>query len=565
MAERSALKTGLGLRGTTEDAARPHATAQATAGQRHRRPRLEPGQRLARVGLHAGGRGAGSEMKILVIVVGAALAGILLFLLASASANTALFSRHYPLLLALNGAVTIVLLGLVLVQLRKLYREYRARVFGSRLTYRLLLAFAVMGVAAGPDGLWRFGAVRGAQHRNLVRRAGGRGAGRRHQSRAQRARLPPRRPQGQGAQHGARPFRGGRPRQPDAQPPARADRHRFGHVVHRLRTGDRQQFGRHRRAAPGHAQCIATAPGSRRCRACRRGRRCRDGPHAEGAGAGERIAARCRDPGAPAHPEGAGATRDRMPKRVQAVYRDYQELSLARHGLQAHLRRDADPHPADGPARRDCRGDRAEPRGCRRRCRSSPKAPRRWPQGDFSRARRCPARDELGVLTQSFNRMTRQLDDARALAERAPRRSWRAHAPTWRACWPTCPPACWPSTPAAAARREPRRDRHPGRRPGRFREADAGRLARALHELRRSHPRHSLADDRGHLAAADRDASATIGRRRCCCCAGRACPGRPAADTWSCSTTSRRSISGPARRPPGARWRGAWRTRSRTR
>ena len=87
-------------------------------------------------------------MRVLIIVA-AALAGILLFLLTSASANTALFSRHYALLLALNGAVAIILLGSVLVQLAKLWREYKARVFGSRLTYRLLLAFALMAMLPG--------------------------------------------------------------------------------------------------------------------------------------------------------------------------------------------------------------------------------------------------------------------------------------------------------------------------------------------------------------------------------------------------------------------------------
>jgi nitrogen fixation/metabolism regulation signal transduction histidine kinase len=37
--------------------------------------------------------------------------------------------------------------------------------------------------------------------------------------------------------------------------------------------------------------------------------------------------------------------------------------------------------------------------------------------GDFSPRQALPARDELGVLTQSFNQMTRQLEDARAQAE----------------------------------------------------------------------------------------------------------------------------------------------------
>jgi nitrogen fixation/metabolism regulation signal transduction histidine kinase len=40
-------------------------------------------------------------------------------------------------------------------------------------------------------------------------------------------------------------------------------------------------------------------------------------------------------------------------------------------------------------------------------------------QGDFSPRQALPARDELGVLTQSFNQMTRQLQEARAAADRS--------------------------------------------------------------------------------------------------------------------------------------------------
>jgi nitrogen fixation/metabolism regulation signal transduction histidine kinase len=40
-------------------------------------------------------------------------------------------------------------------------------------------------------------------------------------------------------------------------------------------------------------------------------------------------------------------------------------------------------------------------------------------QGDFSPRQALPASDELGVLTQSFNRMTRQLQEARGAAERS--------------------------------------------------------------------------------------------------------------------------------------------------
>ena len=87
-------------------------------------------------------------MKILVIVA-AAVAAIMLFLLASASANTALFARDYPLLLGLNAVIAVALLALVVVQLFALWREYRQGVFGSRLKSRLLLMLALMAVLPG--------------------------------------------------------------------------------------------------------------------------------------------------------------------------------------------------------------------------------------------------------------------------------------------------------------------------------------------------------------------------------------------------------------------------------
>ena len=48
-------------------------------------------------------------MRPTVLVVAAAIAGILLFLLATASANTPLFARNYTLLLGLNGVIALVL------------------------------------------------------------------------------------------------------------------------------------------------------------------------------------------------------------------------------------------------------------------------------------------------------------------------------------------------------------------------------------------------------------------------------------------------------------------------
>ncbi|MCK6409284.1 ATP-binding protein [Thauera sp.] len=88
-------------------------------------------------------------MKRALLVVVAALAGISLFLLTSASANTTLFATRYPYLLALNGTMAVVLAALVGMQLRRLWREYRAGQFGSRLKLRLVLMFALMGVVPG--------------------------------------------------------------------------------------------------------------------------------------------------------------------------------------------------------------------------------------------------------------------------------------------------------------------------------------------------------------------------------------------------------------------------------
>ena len=88
-------------------------------------------------------------VKAISLAAIAALAGILLFLLASASANTSLFARNYPLLLAANGALVVLLGGTVAYQLRKTWHERRASQFGSRLKLRLLLMFAAMAILPG--------------------------------------------------------------------------------------------------------------------------------------------------------------------------------------------------------------------------------------------------------------------------------------------------------------------------------------------------------------------------------------------------------------------------------
>jgi nitrogen fixation/metabolism regulation signal transduction histidine kinase len=78
-----------------------------------------------------------------------ALSGVLLFILASASGNTAFFERHYPLLLAVNGVIAAALAVLVLLLLHRLIKRLRAGRFGARLTTRFAVAFALMGVLPG--------------------------------------------------------------------------------------------------------------------------------------------------------------------------------------------------------------------------------------------------------------------------------------------------------------------------------------------------------------------------------------------------------------------------------
>src|SRR3954471_1223503 len=84
-----------------------------------------------------------------LLIVGGTIAAVGLFLLASASADTTLFARHYPLLLGLNASLAVLLAALVVYQLVALARRYRARVFGARLTLRLLGRFALLAVVPG--------------------------------------------------------------------------------------------------------------------------------------------------------------------------------------------------------------------------------------------------------------------------------------------------------------------------------------------------------------------------------------------------------------------------------
>jgi nitrogen fixation/metabolism regulation signal transduction histidine kinase len=84
-----------------------------------------------------------------LLIIGGAVAAVGLFLLATASGDTTFFAEQYPLLIALNAALAAILAGLVSYQMLAMARRYRARVFGTRLTLRLFLRFAALALLPG--------------------------------------------------------------------------------------------------------------------------------------------------------------------------------------------------------------------------------------------------------------------------------------------------------------------------------------------------------------------------------------------------------------------------------
>jgi nitrogen fixation/metabolism regulation signal transduction histidine kinase len=84
-----------------------------------------------------------------VIIIAASLGAILLFLLASAGADTGLFERKYRLLIRLNVGFVLALMAVVGYLLWRLRRRLNAGVFGSRLALRLLLIFSLMAILPG--------------------------------------------------------------------------------------------------------------------------------------------------------------------------------------------------------------------------------------------------------------------------------------------------------------------------------------------------------------------------------------------------------------------------------
>ena len=87
-------------------------------------------------------------MKYLVIVSGI-VGTALLYLLSSASANTDLFSHNYYVLLVMTGVLALALAGLVASQIWQLRTKLKQKVYGAKLTLRLVMIFSVIAILPG--------------------------------------------------------------------------------------------------------------------------------------------------------------------------------------------------------------------------------------------------------------------------------------------------------------------------------------------------------------------------------------------------------------------------------
>jgi len=83
------------------------------------------------------------------LVIGSAIASILVFLLASASSNTGFFASNFAWLFGLIIVVAGALFVLVMAAFWRLYSRYRAGKFGSRLMVRLMVLFGGIGILPG--------------------------------------------------------------------------------------------------------------------------------------------------------------------------------------------------------------------------------------------------------------------------------------------------------------------------------------------------------------------------------------------------------------------------------
>jgi len=84
-----------------------------------------------------------------VVITCVGLGAVLLYLLSRATSNTAAFGQHYTLLIVLNVLLAVILASLIVFQIWVVSKRIRQRVFGARLTMRLIILFALMAVVPG--------------------------------------------------------------------------------------------------------------------------------------------------------------------------------------------------------------------------------------------------------------------------------------------------------------------------------------------------------------------------------------------------------------------------------
>ena len=84
-----------------------------------------------------------------LIIASAILGSVLLYLLSSSSANSEVFSTGYYVLLGLTGLFALGLTGFVVYQLIRLRNKLRNKVFGAKLTLRLLVFFTLIAILPG--------------------------------------------------------------------------------------------------------------------------------------------------------------------------------------------------------------------------------------------------------------------------------------------------------------------------------------------------------------------------------------------------------------------------------
>jgi nitrogen fixation/metabolism regulation signal transduction histidine kinase len=82
---------------------------------------------------------------LLCVIAGAAL----VYLMSEASSNNEVFAQNYSLLMYLGVGLSLGLMSLIGYQLMVLRRKLRERVFGSKLTLRLMAVFALMALIPG--------------------------------------------------------------------------------------------------------------------------------------------------------------------------------------------------------------------------------------------------------------------------------------------------------------------------------------------------------------------------------------------------------------------------------